>query len=120
MAKRDLIYRETARRIIDSPRSKQQMLTVLSNTPSVPPEDEWIPVSKPPKVGGKYLVTLHYNTHDTVETAYYSKNLYKVDEYDFYDKRRPGWYNYDSEYGHYEQTDVIAWCKLIEPYKEGE
>ena len=109
MAKRDLIYRETARRIIDSPRSKQQMLTVLSNTPSVPP-----------KVGGKYLVTLHYITHDTVETAYYSKNLYKVDEYDFYDKRRPGWYNYDSEYGYYEQTDVIAWRKLIEPYKEGE
>lgn len=32
---RDLIYRETARRIIDSPRSKEQMLTMLSSTPSV-------------------------------------------------------------------------------------
>lgn len=35
---RDLIYRETARRIIDSPRSKSQMLTVLKCTPSVQPD----------------------------------------------------------------------------------
>ena len=34
----DLIYRETARRIIDSPRSREQMLTVLRCTPSVQPE----------------------------------------------------------------------------------
>ena len=34
----DLIYRETARRIIDSPRSKEQMLTVLRCTPPVQPK----------------------------------------------------------------------------------
>lgn len=41
----DLIYRETARRIIDSPRSKEQMLTVLRCTPPAQLErqtGEWI------------------------------------------------------------------------------
>lgn len=34
----DLIYRDTARRIIESPRSKEQMLSVLASIPSVQPE----------------------------------------------------------------------------------
>ena len=37
----DLIYRESARRIIDSPRSKRQMLVILN---SLPPEPS-IPIS---------------------------------------------------------------------------
>lgn len=37
--KDDLISREVARRIIDSPRSKQQMLLILSTVPSVQPEN---------------------------------------------------------------------------------
>lgn len=37
----DLVYRESARRIIDSPRSKRQMLAILN---SLPPEPS-IPIS---------------------------------------------------------------------------
>lgn len=37
----DLIYRESARRIIDSPRNKEQMLAILN---SLPPEPS-IPIS---------------------------------------------------------------------------
>lgn len=80
-------------------------------------EPKWIPVNKPPKEEGKYLVTMNYTTHDTIETAEYSKNLYKVNVYDFYNKKRAGWYKYDSEYGYYEVDSVTAWKPLIEPYK---
>lgn len=40
MNKNDLIYKRTARRIIESPRSREQMLSVLDNTPPVVPETE--------------------------------------------------------------------------------
>ena len=85
-------------------------------------EPKWIPVSKPPKKDGKYLVTIHYIniTRDTIETVNYSKNLYKVNEYDFYDRKRAGWYNYDSEYGYYEVDSVIAWMPLPKPYEPQE
>ena len=45
MNKNDLIYKRTARRIIESPRSREQMLSVLDNTPPVVPErkqGKWI------------------------------------------------------------------------------
>ena len=40
--KDDLIHRETARRIIDSPRSKEQMLMMLASIPKVDNMAEWI------------------------------------------------------------------------------
>lgn len=40
--KDDLIHRETARRIIDSPRSKEQMLMMLASIPKVENTAEWI------------------------------------------------------------------------------
>ncbi|MCR4674062.1 MAG: DUF551 domain-containing protein [Lachnospiraceae bacterium] len=79
---------------------------------------EWIPVSERlPDKGGQYLVTLHFSTHDVIDVISYARNLYLVDEYDFSDKKRPGWFDYDSEYGYYERGDVIAWQPLPEPYK---
>ena len=52
--KHEWIYKETARRIIDSPRTKSQMLLVLDSTPPVEEEDrppaEWILDSE-----GKYI-----------------------------------------------------------------
>ena len=82
---------------------------------------KWIPVSEPPKKEGEYLVTLRYLTHNGVNTACYSKNLFKVNEYDFYGKRhKAGWYNYDSEYGYYEETNVVAWQALPKPYEPQE
>ena len=78
---------------------------------------EWIPVSKPPEINGRYLVSMRYLTHDTVETASYSTDLHKVDKWDF-PKHEAGWYNYDSEYGYYKIENVIvAYMPLPEPYK---
>jgi hypothetical protein len=83
------------------------------------PQGEWIPVSEPPKKNGKYLVTLRFITHDTVETAKYSNNMHEVDALDF-PENKAGWYNYDSEYGYYEQDSIIAWMPLPKPYEPQE
>jgi len=103
----------------------EDLIVKITYMPSVAipsAEPKWIPVSKPPKKDGKYLVTIHYIniTRDTIETVNYSKNLYKVNEYDFYDRKRAGWYNYDSEYGYYEVDSVIAWMPLPKPYEPQE
>jgi len=48
--------------------------------------------------------------------AKYANNLINVDEYDFADKNgKSGWFDYDSEYGFYEITNVRFWAELPEP-----
>lgn len=71
--------------------------------------------TNPPTEEGEYLVVCKYMRF--VEMAKYSKNLYKVDKYDFPNKKRAGWYKYDSECGFYEIRDVIAWTYF--PVYEG-
>jgi hypothetical protein len=83
-------------------------------------EPKWIPASERlPEKRGDYLVTQKATFTDYVyiSVAGYALNLYDVDEYDFADKKRSGWYEYDSEWGYRELDDVIAWMPLIEPYK---
>lgn len=48
----------------------------------------------------------------------FAKNLRKVDNYDFYNMNRAGWYGYDSECGHYEIGNVAHWMPLPELPKE--
>lgn len=78
---------------------------------------EWIPVSERlPKEDGKYLTTVkgigsYYN-----EIRSFAISLYKIDKYDFSDKKGSGWYFYHYEYGYIEETNVIAWMPLPEPY----
>lgn len=79
--------------------------------------NKWIPANQPPKVSGKYIVTRHFSNNDFVEMASYATDLHKVDKYDF-PKRKAGWYNYDSEYGHYEVDDIVAWMPSPESYKQ--
>lgn len=81
---------------------------------------KWIPVSeKLPEKRGDYLVTQKATFTDYVYISVvgYAHNLHDVDEYDFADKKRSGWYEYDSEWGYRELDDVIAWMPLVEPYK---
>lgn len=84
---------------------------------------KWIPVSERlPEDGQTCLVTTKGVLGDVYcEIETYSNNLYKVDEFDFYDKKNvSGFYIYNSEIGYYEDADVIAWLPLPEPYKESE
>ena len=40
------------------------------------------------------------------------KGAYSVDEYDFPNEHRPGWYEYDDEYGYIERNDITHWMPL--------
>lgn len=74
--------------------------------------NEWH--TEPPTEEGLYLI---HPELGVFQTARYSKDLYKVDKYDFPDKRKcAGWYKYDSEWGYYE-VNVIAWTYI--PAYEG-
>lgn len=82
---------------------------------------KWISVKdRLPDKDGDYLVTRKVFNKPIVGKSSFAKNLYTVDQFDFHNKRRAGWYYYDSEYGFGEETDVIAWQELPEPYKEEE
>lgn len=83
-------------------------------------ESKWIPVSERlPEKRGDYLVTQKATFTDYVYISVigYALNLHDVDEYDFADKKRPGWYEYDNEWGYRELDDVVAWMPLPQPYK---
>lgn len=80
--------------------------------------NKWIPVNQPPKASGRYIVTRHFFDNDFVEMANFATDLHTVDKYDF-PKHKAGWYNDDSEYGHYELDDIVAWISRPKPYTEG-
>ena len=89
----------------------EQTIKALSQEP------KWIPVSERLPKDGTYLVTLEgINGKPRIDMMSFAKDLYKVDEFDF-PKHKCGWYNYDSEYGYWECTKVIAWMPLPKPYK---
>lgn len=75
-------------------------------------ELNWISVKERlPNKNGQYITV---GNNKVVEINYWNKNLYKVDNYAFYDRRnKNGFYNYDSEYGHYEVTDSVTHCMLL-------
>lgn len=98
----------------------QKDLDALKVTIKALEQTRWIPVSERlPEKKGTYLVTQKATFTDYVYISVvgYAHNLHDVDEYDFADKKRSGWYEYDSEWGYRELDDVIAWMPLPEPYK---
>lgn len=91
---------------------KKICLEDIKNAPTV---GGWISVkNRLPGEDGSYLVycTSYCNVAD------FSICLENVDDYDFEGKNRPGWFNYDGEYGYYEITGVTHWMPLPEPPKE--
>ena len=79
-------------------------------------QTRWIPVEDRLPEDGIYLVTVERTTgKPIIETKSFAKDLNRVDDYDF-PENKCGWYEYDSEYGYWEDTDVIAWMPLPQPY----
>ena len=82
--------------------------------------NDWIPCNeRQPEEDGEYLVTLHWGNYPNgVDTLLFTNDLSSVDEVGYAGEKRPGWYEYDSDYGCYEIDNVIAWMPRPEPYKE--
>ena len=80
--------------------------------------NKWTPTSDGlPKEDGTYLCQINYGHHELFEVLSFSTNLYEVDEYDFCDINRAGFYDFDSEWGYYEVHNVVAWQSLPTLYK---
>ena len=79
----------------------------------------WIPCcERLPKKNGQYFVT----TTSALGTPMiiirsFAQKLSRVDPYDFMDAKGCGWYDYNSEFGYWQDTGVKAWMPLPEPYK---
>lgn len=87
------------------------------------PSVKWTPVSERlPKKDGIYLVTVQsIFCEPRIYIKSFAKDLHKVNAFDF-PKHKCGWYDYDSEFGFWEDITVIAWSPLPKPYdplKEG-
>ena len=81
---------------------------------------KWIPVSERLPEDGTYLVTVGRVVGGAgIDIKSFAKDLHKVDEFDF-PKHKSGWYDYDSEYGYWQDASVIAWMPLPEPYEPQE
>lgn len=87
--------------------------------------EKWISVKdRLPSKNGRYLVTYGYivdSNYRYIKTVEFAENLTKLDNYDFpkNEYNRAGFYDYDSDFGYYEVTKVLAWMELPEVY-EGE
>ena len=80
----------------------------------------WIPVTERlPEKDGKYLTVHTLNSippQPWIEVCWFAKDLYKVDKYDFHDKKKKsGFYQYDSEWGNFERTGISHWMPIPEP-----
>ena len=77
---------------------------------------EWIKAKdKLPDKDGHYLVVKSImGMFNKIDVCAFALNLHEVDEFDFPDENRPGWYEYDSETGNFEWTGVTHWAELPE------
>lgn len=82
--------------------------------------NSWIKTSEQlPTQNGDYLIAQRILDHIVYDVVHWALNLRMVDEYDFdgEEYHRSGFYDYDSEWGYVERTNVLAW-KPIEEYIE--
>lgn len=96
------------------------MNDIRENLDNILTEPVWIPCNeRQPEEDGKYLVTLRWSDYpNSVDTLHFTNDLSSVDGVGYAGEKRPGWYEYDSDYGCYEIDNVIAWMPRPEPYKE--
>ena len=81
----------------------------------------WIPCERElPKEDRKiYIVE---KTNGSIDILGFAKDAYKLSKYDFAEykgKKKPIFYDYDSEYG-YIEWECVAWMPLPQRYKAGD
>lgn len=65
----------------------------------------------PPKEAGTYLCWRRFGPN----VLKYATRMCDVDEIDFEGVERPGWADYDSEYGWLEMCGVMYWAEINPP-----
>lgn len=91
-----------------------QFIDWISEAPAV---NEWTSVKdRLPKKNGNYLVISNSPICQRILIASFAKNLEKADAcaFPFRGKKRPGWYDYDSDWGYFEYDNVTHWMPLPE------
>lgn len=85
---------------------------VINKAPTI---GGWISVKdRLPEKDGDYLTRLR---HGGMKVMGFTQNLRKVDDY-YFRKKKPGWYEYDSERGFCERNDITHYMPLPELPKE--
>jgi len=101
--------------ILEGTIGHERPLRAIMNAPTVEMPG-WISVDERlPDRPGEYLT---YHPKCGVQVVKFATNLLAIDEYDLAGKARPGWYDFDNEYGYYEWTDVTHWMPLPKPPEE--
>ena len=73
----------------------------------------WINVKdRLPNENGSYLVVYKAFQYAFVGVRQFAKDLYSIDKHKFPKKHRPGWYEYDDEYGYNERNNITHWMPL--------
>ena len=86
-------------------------------------QSDWIPVKeKPPEKPGHYLTASDAPAGfpKLIRILMFVKDLHETDPCNFRGKHRPGWVDWDDEYGYYEYDAVTHWMPLPEPPEENE
>ena len=79
---------------------------------------KWIPVTERlPENKGDYLVTKQLFGDSYVRVVSFAKDGRKVSRYDFHNRWKNVWYEYDREYGYITIDSVTHWMPLPEPPK---
>lgn len=91
------------------------LLTSIEELPSADAVQDWI-IGKPTEQG-KYMVTIDSFGHKHIDLFYYGKPMTPNRKV-----RGKCWYRSDDEWGDvvYDDTDILAWQPLPQPYKESE
>ena len=81
-------------------------------------DNGWISVKKKlPEEPGWYLTVSNSSLGipKLIRELMFTKDLRGMDPYDLERTSRPGWYDWDSEYGYYEYDAVTHWMPMPEP-----
>ncbi len=83
--------------------------------------DKWHSIKKEgyPKVEKYYLITKSgINKFRSIDVLFFTSDLSKYEGYEDPEfENKPGFIDYDSEWGEYFERDVVAWMECPEEYK---
>lgn len=97
----------------------ESVLEYAQTLPTLTQPNNWISVEDRLPEDGKYLCCFSsLGLAWCIDVLSYASDLNSVDDWDFYNEHRGGFYDLDSECGYYEISGVAYWRPLPEPPEE--